>query len=132
MQMFRRAPKMPCDSPQAIFQSDLSDLWLVKSPSGNLKNTLSEAHQEDLHCLKALLKKLRVALERYTAVINIYNEFIQGNGYPKMTDRLQSVPLRAHKSVVDYDTLHMDEPGSGIISYVMFISYSLFKSLVRI
>ena len=106
MQMFRRASKMPCDSPQAIFQSNLSDLWLVKNPSGNLKNTISEAHQEDLHCLKALLKKLRVALERYTAVINIYNEFIQGNGYPKMTDRLQSVPLRAHKSVVDYDTLH--------------------------
>lgn len=38
---------------------------------------LSEAHQEDLYCLKALLKKLRVALDRYTAVINIYNEFIQ-------------------------------------------------------
>ena len=93
MQVFRPTSKMPCHSPQAIFQNDQSDLWLVKSPRGDLKNTFSEAHQEDLHCLKALLKKLRVALDRYTAVINIYNEFIQGNGYPKVTDRLHSFQL---------------------------------------
>ena len=58
---------------------------LERTLRGNLKNTFSEAHQEDLHCLKALLKKLRVVLDRYTAVINIYNEFIKENGYPKLT-----------------------------------------------